>query len=376
MSNFRNKKHKHSHSNKPQQQQQHQKSHPSQNNKQQQQHKNNNNNQGPKTTNQPKPQQQGKKPHQPHGQQNKNKNTQQQQQQQQKPQPQFQPKKNQPAKQQPPSQKEKPKENKKEEKQSTSEVQDVAENIDPGLIEVEEKIAKVEEEYESSLQKIWVSMQQKKRPLFQQRREYLKKMDGFWSTVLTSHPQLKRLFEDFDNEVLVSLTDLYVDFPEDPETFTITFDFKPNAFFTNTQLKVEVTEDDVTPMIKSTEIQWKQGKNPFEKPSVKSGNEKRKAHEYSGFFVLLTDSQGDVEERAMILKAIATDIFPDALEYYTHEMDSEDDDDEEFDMEEDDEDDEDEDDEGDDDEDEDEDGEDFEMDEDEDEDEDDDEDDE
>lgn len=71
----------------------------------------------------------------------------------------------------------------------------------------------------------------------------IKGIPDFWLTALKSHPDLSLLITDRDDEALHYLTDIRMDYLEQPG-FALNFDFAENPFFTNKTLrKVYYYED-------------------------------------------------------------------------------------------------------------------------------------
>lgn len=61
----------------------------------------------------------------------------------------------------------------------------------------------------------------------------IKGIPGFWLTILTSHPSIGELVTEEDIPVLEKLSNVTVEYGETFQTFTITFHFQENEFFTN-----------------------------------------------------------------------------------------------------------------------------------------------
>lgn len=107
--------------------------------------------------------------------------------------------------------------------------------------------------------------------------EQPKGVPEFWSTVLSVHPAINEYITEDDVPALSKLTDISCALAEDYTSFTLTFHFAENEYFSNATLtkKYEVMPDlldDQSPTLKGTEgceIQWKAGKNLCEEETTK-----------------------------------------------------------------------------------------------------------
>mmetsp|Transcript_3836 Transcript_3836/g.9909 ORF Transcript_3836/g.9909 Transcript_3836/m.9909 type:complete len:410 (-) Transcript_3836:186-1415(-) len=110
---------------------------------------------------------------------------------------------------------------------------------------------------------------------------------GFWLTCLTSHPSISELITEEDVPALEHLTDITCAYDDNFTSFSLTFHFKENEFFTNTTLTktYEVSPDlldEKAPALSHTscsEIEWKTGKDltvteTVKKQKAKSGKNK------------------------------------------------------------------------------------------------------
>ncbi len=117
--------------------------------------------------------------------------------------------------------------------------------------------------------------------------EPAKGIPEFWNTILAVHPAINEYIAEDDIPVLSKLTDISCSYAEDFTSFTLSFQFAENDYFSNSVLtkKYEVMPDlldDQAPTLKNTEgceIQWKAGKNLCEeeitkKQRAKSGRNK------------------------------------------------------------------------------------------------------
>jgi len=107
--------------------------------------------------------------------------------------------------------------------------------------------------------------------------EPVKGIPEFWNTVLSVHPAINEYIVEEDMPALSKLTDITCNTAEDFTSFTLSFHFAENEYFSNAVLtkKYEVMPDlldDQSPTLKSTEgseIQWKAGKNLCEEETTK-----------------------------------------------------------------------------------------------------------
>ena len=61
----------------------------------------------------------------------------------------------------------------------------------------------------------------------------IKGIPGFWLTCLTSHPAVSELITNEDLPALEALADITCAYNEDFTSFTLSFHFNENEFFTN-----------------------------------------------------------------------------------------------------------------------------------------------
>lgn len=104
-----------------------------------------------------------------------------------------------------------------------------------------------------------------------------------WFKLLTKIDIINSYITEVDEEILKHITKIDVIRHEESENFEIEFHFEQNEFFTNEKLEVEAVcdedNDDGEPIeeIKSSEIDWKEGKDPrFEEKKTKSKTKKGK----------------------------------------------------------------------------------------------------
>jgi nucleosome assembly protein 1-like 1 len=88
--------------------------------------------------------------------------------------------------------------------------------------------------------------------------------EHLWLTLFQKAPVLASHITESDSEILKSLTNVELTLSESGDNFKIEFHFSANDHFTNDKLVLDVVADnesDEIEEIKSTEIQWKAGKD-------------------------------------------------------------------------------------------------------------------
>ncbi|VDK86061.1 unnamed protein product [Litomosoides sigmodontis] len=102
----------------------------------------------------------------------------------------------------------------------------------------------------------------------------VKGIPKFWLQLLKNVDHISEMIQEHDEPILEHLIDVTCDVHSNPDSYTLTFHFEPNEYFTQTELKkiytlqVAPDGDDVFeydgPIIigaSGTEIDWKDGKN-------------------------------------------------------------------------------------------------------------------
>lgn len=108
--------------------------------------------------------------------------------------------------------------------------------------------------------------------------EPTKGVPNFWLHLLKNVDHICEMIQEHDEPILQHLNDITCDCQTNPDSYTLTFHFEPNEYFTQTELKkfyalqVAPDENDVFdydgPVIintTGTEIDWKDGKNVTKK---------------------------------------------------------------------------------------------------------------
>lgn len=197
--------------------------------------------------------------------------------------------------------------------------------------------------------------QKKLIPVLQKRREVLRSIPGFWPVALMKHRLLSfHLQHNADQSALSYLEDVWVEKdPQELRCFKLEFHFRDNPHFSNKVLTKEfkyvpppATADDkadengVTEAmidfswerdteISGMKIDWKEGDNALTKlyPREVDEDDPEGVAEPGSFFNFFEYSNDPMD----IGVTIATDMFPEAIDYFLghmdgDELDSEDDD--------------------------------------------------
>ena len=100
---------------------------------------------------------------------------------------------------------------------------------------------------------------------------------ALWAELLDKTPFLETRTTPEDKQVLKSLDHVEVVLSEDSPDFKVEFSFRPNDYFTNDKLVLDVAMDEEGEVeeIKSTEVAWKAGKNVTVKEVQKKQKNKK-----------------------------------------------------------------------------------------------------
>ncbi|KAF9023438.1 hypothetical protein BDZ89DRAFT_1102710 [Hymenopellis radicata] len=167
-------------------------------------------------------------------------------------------------------------------------------------------------------------------PVYAKRREIVKGIDKFWPVALMNHPTFAiQVQHNSDQLALSYLEDLWlVRDPKEPRCYTIEFHFKENPHFTNKVLTKEYKyvdergvseimldfswERDVEPS--ATKIDWKDPAKALTKlypREMGEGDDEEPAE--PGSFFNLFEIKDDPYDIGL---SIATEIFPEAIEFF------------------------------------------------------------
>uniref|UniRef100_A0A671EU76 SET nuclear proto-oncogene n=1 Tax=Rhinolophus ferrumequinum TaxID=59479 RepID=A0A671EU76_RHIFE len=195
----------------------------------------------------------------------------------------------------------------KEQQEAIEHIDEVQNEIDRLNEQASEEILKVEQKYNKLRQ-----------PFFQKRSELIAKIPSFGVTTFVNHPQVSALLGEEDEEALHYLTRVEVtEFEDIKSGYRIDFYFDENPYFENKVLSKELhLNESGDPSSKSTEIEWKSGKDLMKRSSQTQNKARRKRQheEPESFFAWCTDhSAAGAGELGEVIKG---DIWPNPLQYY------------------------------------------------------------
>uniref|UniRef100_A0AC11BKR3 Uncharacterized protein n=1 Tax=Ovis aries TaxID=9940 RepID=A0AC11BKR3_SHEEP len=179
----------------------------------------------------------------------------------------------------------------KEQQEATEHIDEAQNEIDRLNEQASEEILKIEQNYNKLRQ-----------PFFQKRSELIAKIPNFGVSTFVNHPQVSALLGEEDEEALPYLTRVEVTEFEDVKSgYRIDFYFDENPYFENKILAKEFhLNESGDPSSKSTEIQWKSGKDLTKRSQ--------------SFFTWFTDhSDAGADELGEVIR---DDIWPNPLQYY------------------------------------------------------------
>ncbi|KAG0173268.1 hypothetical protein DFQ28_011179 [Apophysomyces sp. BC1034] len=165
-------------------------------------------------------------------------------------------------------------------------------------------------------------------PVWEQRREIVKKIPHFWAEVFGNHSFFSMSFSQSDLEAMEKMTDFHVEYDENkPDYRKITATFEKNPVFKNGTLTKEFTlEEDEGKVLSKSTIEYHSGKEPSKKRKAPSGDDE----DFDDFPTSLIEWFGDDDVR--IGAILSEDVFPGAMDYYQNDEESLGDDDDEEDL--------------------------------------------
>ncbi|GAB5587556.1 hypothetical protein Unana1_02456 [Umbelopsis nana] len=184
---------------------------------------------------------------------------------------------------------------------------------------IQQQLEKIAKETFQADKQLAIQRNKLMKPIYAKRRDILKQVPNFWGTAMSNHQMISALFEDVDQDLLSHITDFHVEFDdENPDTYTVSATFSKNNHFENETLtkKITVSEDGESAEVETSDIKWKSGKGPDSK--------KRKAGEDmegASFIEWFTDDDH------ILGSLFRDDFFPDAINYYNGDEESDDDED-------------------------------------------------
>uniref|UniRef100_A0A2K5I2V0 SET nuclear proto-oncogene n=1 Tax=Colobus angolensis palliatus TaxID=336983 RepID=A0A2K5I2V0_COLAP len=202
-------------------------------------------------------------------------------------------------------------------KKGEKEQQEVIEHID----EVQNEIDRLNEQASEEILKVEQKYNKLRQPFFQKRSELIAKIPNFWVTTFVNHPQVTVLLGEEDEEALYYSTRVEVtEFEDIKSGYRIDIYFDENPYFENKVLSKEFhLNESGDPSSKSTEIEWKSGKDLTKRSSQtqNKASRKRQHEEPQSFFTWFTDhSDAGADELGEVIK---DDIWPNPLQYYLEE---------------------------------------------------------
>jgi chemotaxis protein histidine kinase CheA len=134
------------------------------------------------------------------------------------------------------------------------------------LDDVSSQIEAIEERCLREIREIEHKFDKERRPLYRKRATIAKTIPSFWQLVIVGHPTLSSLLDQIDLQILLYMTDLDVQLSDaDKPSYSITLSFKPNEFFSNTQLTKKFTSDEEgKESVETSPIKWKDPSFPQE----------------------------------------------------------------------------------------------------------------
>ncbi|KAJ3413615.1 hypothetical protein HDV05_007759 [Chytridiales sp. JEL 0842] len=200
------------------------------------------------------------------------------------------------------------------------------------IVEKHNALEAVNDELNEKIAELTATYQKKKQPIYDQRDALIKKVPGFWSDVLLSHPFLGSMIQPSEAPILNHLISLKASTENNGKHIKVTLTFEKNPYFEETVLVKEVkVDDEVEIKSEPVKITWKAGKNPSKEsssPDAKTGDKRKKGHTHAdgeeceddhdspSFFNWLQGTDDvDAEQDAEIATMIADDLYPNAVEY-------------------------------------------------------------
>ncbi|KAF7819701.1 NAP1-related protein 2-like [Senna tora] len=195
------------------------------------------------------------------------------------------------------------------------------------LQEVQDELEKVNEEASDKVLEVEQKYNEIRKPVYDRRNEIIETIPDFWLTAFLSHPSLCDLLTEEDQKIFKYLYSLDVeDFKDVKLGYSITFNFKENPYFEDSNLTKTFTFfDDGTTKITGTTIKWKEGMGAANRvPQETKGNKRPLACE--SFFSWFGETQQkDLAEFGdEVAEIIKEDLWPNPLKYFNNDADEED----------------------------------------------------
>ncbi|XP_052888286.1 protein SET isoform X1 [Anopheles moucheti] len=180
-------------------------------------------------------------------------------------------------------------------------------SIDALNEQASEEILKVEQKYNEL-----------RKPHYQRRNDYIKRVSNFWIVAIMNHPQISCILEQEEEDCLQYLEKLEVEEFEDIKSgYRILFHFEENPFFDNTVLTKEfkLGSNGESPSSTSTTIKWKPEHDLTKMlPKKMDSHRRKRGLENRTFFDWFTDNNDPINDD--IAELIKDDLWPNPLQYY------------------------------------------------------------
>lgn len=188
---------------------------------------------------------------------------------------------------------------------AVEQLESLQEELDKVNDEASEKVLQVEQHYNKV-----------RRPIYLKRNEVISQVEGFWKAAFLNHPVLSDLITEDDEEALSNLTEVMVDDSDDIKSgFKITFRFKENPYFNDSELQKSVNfAEDGTLHVDGTPPDWKEGMGPSDEGATTSGKRTR-GNVYSLFQWFVESGTLDSGQQDEIAAIIKDEIWPNPLKY-------------------------------------------------------------
>lgn len=210
-----------------------------------------------------------------------------------------------------------------------------ADHLDKDLIlaieklqEIQDELEKVNEEASDRVLEVEQKYNEIRRPVYEKRNSTIHAIPDFWLTAFLSHPALFDFLTEEDQKVFKYLQSLDVeDFKDVKSGYRITFTFRPNPYFEDTELvKVFRFSDEGTTSVSGSTVKWKDGMDFTNGVGPDKEGRKRPLEEESFFSwfsaTQLKDASGGIHDE--IAEIIKEDLWPNPLRYFNNEADGED----------------------------------------------------
>ncbi|RWS02686.1 Protein SET-like protein [Dinothrombium tinctorium] len=199
------------------------------------------------------------------------------------------------------------------------EIQTAVENLECCQSEIESLNVKVAKE----ILKVKQNYNKIKKPIFDKRNEFIMKIPNFWLTSFMNHPEMSKIIDDVEKEVLQYLTKLEVEeFENINSGYRIKFYFNPNPFFKNEVLVKEFSLGASDQFVsESTQIDFRRGSKlrkrlrDYQKMISKAKKRSKKSEEAlpRSFFNWFVENAEDSND---IAKYIKDDLWSSPLQYF------------------------------------------------------------